>query len=259
MSYLEELFSLKGKNALVTGAASGLGQRFAYALAKAGARVALADKNSEGLKTTAKMIKDIDGESIPITVDLRKRQEIMAAFDKAIASFQRIHVLVNCAGIAYWRPMLELSEEDWDDTLDTNLKGSWLMAQRVAKHMIEHQIKGSIINVSSATSTGAQKDLTHYSTSKAGVDHLTRNMSYELAPYGIRVNTFGPGGFKTAMVEEFLKTPDGKKAQNCVPVKRFADLHEVDGPLLLLASDASSYMTGSRVAVDGGLCSHPHF
>ena len=171
----------------------------------------------------------------------------------------RLHILVNCAGLAYWRPMLELSEEDWDDTFDTNLKGSWLTAQRVAKHMIEHQIKGSIINVSSATSTGAQKDLTHYSTSKAGVDHLTRNMSYELAPYGIRVNTFGPGGFKTAMVKEFLKTPNGQKAQNCVPVKRFADLHEVDGPILLLASDASSYMTGSRVAVDGGLSSHPYF
>ena len=259
MSYLEDLFSLKGKNALVTGAASGLGQRFAYVLAKAGARVALADRNPEGLKTTTKMIQDIDGESISLTVDLRKNQEIMAAIDKAVGSFQRIHILVNCAGIAYWKPMLELTEEDWDDTLDTNLKGTWLMAQRLARHMIEHQIQGSIINVSSATSTGAQKDLTHYSTSKAGVDHLTRNMSYELAPYGIRVNTFIPGGFKTAMVTEFLKTPDGQKAQHCVPVKRFADLHEADGPLLLLASDASSYMSGSSVAVDGGLSSHPHF
>ena len=259
MSYLEDLFSLKGRNALITGAASGLGQRFAYALAKAGARVGLADKNVDGLKVTAKMIEDIGGESVLISVDLRKRPEIMAALDKAIASFQRIHVLVNCAGIAYWKPMLELTEDDWDDTLDTNLKGTWLVAQRVATHMIEHQIKGSIINVSSANSTGVQKNLTHYSTSKAGVDHLTRSMSYELAPYGIRVNTFGPGGMKTAMVEEFLKTPDGQKAQHCVPVKRFAELHEVDGPILLLASDASSYMTGSRVGVDGGLSCHPYF
>ena len=258
MSYLEELFSLKDKNAIVTGAASGLGQQCAQVLAKAGARVALADKNAEGLHITTQLIKEFDGESVSITVDIRNKQSITTAVETAISSFHHIHILVNCAGIAYWKNMFEISETDWDNTLDTNLKGSWLMAQCVAKHMTEHQIKGSIVNISSATSTRAQKDLTHYSTSKAGVNHLTRNMSYELAGYGIRVNALEPGGMKTAMVEEFLKTPDGQRVQQCIPLKRMAELHELDGSLLLLASDASSYMTGSVVAVDGGLsCNAP--
>ena len=219
MSYLEGLFSLKSKNAMVTGAASGLGQQCAQVLAKAGARVALVDKNAEGLQNTAQFIKEIGGESISITCDVRINQQIATAMEAVISSFHHIHILVNCAGIAYWKNMFEISETDWDDTLDTNLKGSWLMAQRVAKHMVEHQIKGSIVNVSSATSTRAQKDLTHYSTSKAGVNHLSRNMSYELAGYGIRVNVLEPGGMKTAMVEEFLKTSDGQRTQQGIPLK----------------------------------------
>ena len=258
MSYVEELFSLKGKNAMVTGAASGLGQQCAQVLAKAGAVVALVDKNTDGLHLTEQLIKEFGGQSISITCDVRSNGSIRTAIETAISSFHQIQILVNCAGVANWKNMFEISEADWDDTLDTNLKGTWLMAQRVAKHMVEHKIKGSIVNVSSATSGRAQKNLTHYSTSKAGVNHLTRNMSYELAGYGIRVNVLEPGGMKTAMVTEFLQTPDGQRTQRGIPLQRMADLHELDGALLLLASDASSYMTGSVVAVDGGLsCNAP--
>lgn len=254
MSYIEELFSLKDKNAIVTGAASGLGQRCAWVLAKAGARVVLADKNKEGLQHTAETIKEIGGESLSTTFDVSNKQSITTAVEEAISFFQQIHILVNCAGIFYLKDIFDISESDWDRVIDTNLKGSWLMGQQIAKHMADHRIKGSIINISSATSTRTQNGITHYSTSKAGLNHLTRNMSFELAKYGIRVNTLEPGGMKTAMVEELLSTPEGERIQQCIPLKRMADLHELDGPLLLLASEASSYMTGSMVTVDGGLC-----
>ena len=253
MSYLEDVFSLKGKNAIVTGAGSGLGQRCAQVLAKAGARVALVDKNSEGLHNTTELMKEVGEESVSITVDVRNKQSITTAIEAAIASFHQIHILVNCAGTFSVKNIFEFSETDWDSVLDTNLKGSWLMGQCVAKHMAEHHIKGSIVNISSSTSHRTQQGAIPYCTSKAGVNHLTRTMSYELAGYGIRVNVLEPGGMKTAMVTEFLKTPIGQKTKQSIPMKRMAELHELDGPLLLLASDASSYMTGSVVAVDGGI------
>ena len=257
MTYVEQLFSLKGKNAIVTGAASGLGQQCAQVLSKAGCRVALADKNEPGLRSTSELIKDAGGESTSITFDVRQQQSVRMAVESALSVFPHIHILVNCAGVFYVKNFFEISETDWDTIVDTNLKGSWLMAQLVAKHMVDHGIKGSIVNISSATSHRTQQGLTPYSISKAGVNHMTRNLSYELAGYGIRVNTLEPGGMKTPMVEEFLKTPEGQTTQQSIPLKRMAHLHELDGALLLLASDASSYMTGSVISVDGGIsCNH---
>ena len=257
MTYFEQLFSLNGKNAIVTGAASGLGQQCARVLSKAGCRVVLADKNAEGLRTTSEIIKEAGGESVSIPFDVRQHQSVNQAVESALSAFSPIHILVNCAGIFYVKNVFEVSEADWDTIVDTNLKGSWFMAQVVAKHMVDYGIKGSIVNISSATSHRTQKGLTPYSISKAGVNHMTRNLSYELAGYGIRVNALEPGGMKTPMVEDFLKTPEGQTTQQSIPLKRMADLHELDGALLLLASEASSYMTGSIVSVDGGIsCNH---
>jgi len=149
--------------------------------------------------------------------------------------------------------VLDVTEQEWDRLVAVNLKGIWLMSQAVARHMVEQRITGSIINISSADSHRAQKNLTPYAATKAAVNHLTRNMSYELAKHGVRINVLAPGGMLTNMVKDFLKTPDGQAAVWTVPFKRFAELHELDGPLLLLASQASSYMTGSVLTVDGGL------
>ncbi len=134
-----------------------------------------------------------------------------------------------------------------------NVKGTWLMCQGVARHMIQEGIKGSITNISSADSHRTQKDMTPYCATKAAINHLTRSFSYEMAPYGIRVNAIAPGGMLTSMVKNFLQTPDGQNAVWTVPFRRFADLDELDGALLLLASKASSYMTGSVITVVCGL------
>jgi 3-oxoacyl-[acyl-carrier protein] reductase len=148
---------------------------------------------------------------------------------------------------------LEVPEEEFDRVFAVNVKGTWLVAQAVARHMVDRGIRGSIITISSADSHRTQKNLAPYCGTKAAVNHLTRILAAELAPHGVRVNVLAPGGMLTPMVEQFLHTPDGQAAVWAVPFKRFAELTELDGPLLLPASDASSYMTGSVLTADGGL------
>lgn len=222
MSYIDDLFSLKGKNTIVTGAASGLGRQCARALASAGANVALMDINPEGMQETARMIGDVGVELIRLQVDVSQLRQVTQGIDKAIAAFGRIDILANCAGIVVIKPALETTEEEWDKIFGVNIKGTWLMCQTVAKHMVEKGIKGSMINISSADSHRTQKDMTPYCATKASVNHLTRSLSYELVPYGIRVNAIAPGGMLTNMVREFLQTPDGRNAVWGTPMKRFA-------------------------------------
>lgn len=256
MSYIDDLFSLEGKRAVVTGAASGLGRQCAQVLAKAGAHVALFDINAEGLQETARLIGKTGAECIQVQMDVSQLPQVANGIDQAIAVFGHIDILVNCAGIILIKPALETTEQEWDRIFEVNVKGTWLMCQTVAKHMVAKGIKGSIINISSADSHRTQKDMTPYCATKASVNHLTRSLSYELAPYGIRVNVIAPGGMLTNMVKEFLQTPGGQNAVWGTPLKRFAEMNELDGTLLLVASDASSYMTGSVVTIDGGLSSN---
>ncbi|HJU04532.1 MAG TPA: SDR family oxidoreductase [Nitrospiraceae bacterium] len=253
MSFLQQLFSLNGKHAVVTGAASGLGQQCAVTLTKAGARVSLIDIHTAGLAETAKAIQRAGGTALELEVDVAQSVSVAQGLAQAVKAFGPIHILVNSAGIFIVKSVLDVTEQEWDRLVAVNLKGIWLMSQAVAKHMVEQRISGSIINISSADSHRAQKGLAPYAATKAAVNHLTRNMSYELAKSGVRVNTLAPGGMLTNMVKDFLKTPDGQAAVWTVPFKRFAEMHELDGPLLLLASEASSYMTGSVLTVDGGL------
>lgn len=253
MSFLEPLFSLSGRHAVVTGAASGLGRQCAVTLAKAGASVTLIDIDKPGLAETAKIIQGAGGTAQELAIDVTQHDQIVHGVAQAITELGPIHILVNSAGIAIWKAVLDVTEQEWDRLVAVNLKGIWLISQAVARHMVEQRIAGSIINISSADSHRAQKNLTPYAATKAAVNHLTRNMSYELAKHGVRVNVLAPGGMLTNMVKDFLKTPDGQAAVWTVPFKRFAELHELDGPLLLLASQASSYMTGSVLTVDGGL------
>lgn len=256
MSYLEDLFSLKGKTAIITGAASGLGQHCVQVLAKAGANVALFDLNKNGLRETAKMTEGTGAKVLEMEIDVTQLQQVEQGVAQTIKEFGQINILVNCAGILIIKPALDNTEADWDSVFDVNIKGTWLMCQTVAKHMVDKEIKGSIINISSADSHCVQKDMVPYSATKAAMNHLTRGLSYELSRHNIRVNTIAPGGMLTNMVKDFLKTPGGQNAVWTVPFKRFAELNELDGTLLLVASDASSYMTGSTVTIDGGLSCH---
>jgi NAD(P)-dependent dehydrogenase (short-subunit alcohol dehydrogenase family) len=223
MSFLQQLFSLDGKHAMVTGAASGLGRQCAVTLAQAGARVTLIDINQAGLAETAKVIQGAGGASLELEADVTQSEQVARRIAQAFQKFGPIHILVNSAGIAIWKAVLDVTEEEWDRLVAVNLKGIWLMSQAVARHMIEQKVHGSIINISSADSHWAQKHLTPYAAMKAAVNHLTRNMSYELAKHGVRVNVLAPGGMLTNMVKDFLKTPDGQAAVWTVPFKRFAE------------------------------------
>lgn len=215
--------------------------------------MALFDVDAAGLTETAAEITASGGRVLPVEADVTDAGAIEQALTRVVEGIGPVHVLLNCAGVAVWKPALEVTEAEWDWLIAVDLKGTWLMAQAVARHMIAHGIAGSIISISSADSHRAQLNLTPYCAAKAGVNHLTSALAYELAPRRIRVNAIAPGGMLTAMVRDFLETPDGQGAVWSVPFKRFAELHELDGPLLLLASDASSYMTGAVLMVDGGL------
>jgi NAD(P)-dependent dehydrogenase (short-subunit alcohol dehydrogenase family) len=187
MSYLEDLFSLKGKNAVVTGAASGLGQQCAQVLARAGANVAILDVNEIGLHETSRMIEKMGTKVFVALVDVSQLTQVETGLRQVIAAFGQIDIVVNCAGIVLIKPALDNTEQDWDRVFGVNIKGTWLMCQTAAKHMIDKGIKGSIINISSADSHRTQKEMTAYCSTKASVNHLTRSRSYELAPHGIRL------------------------------------------------------------------------
>lgn len=252
-SYIESIYSLAGKNCIVTGAGSGLGQQCAKTFAKAGANVALVDLNESGLSETAREISDYGVTVLKQIIDLRKCSKVESGIAEIAENFQTFDVVTNCAGILVLKNIFEQTEEDWDSVLDTNLKGMWMFTKATAAHMIRTNVKGSIINISSATSTRPMADLLPYGASKAGVNHMTRSFAQGVVSNGIRVNAIVPGAMLTQMQKEFSKSEEGKKTIAEIPMKRAAALDELDGCLLFLASNnASSYMTGAIIEMDGG-------
>ena len=250
---MKNLFSLDGKVAFVTGASSGLGRHFALTLARAGATVIIGARRAEKLAEVAKEVETLGRHALPVFLDVTESDSIYHALDKTISSgIKKIDILINNAGNVVRKPTLEQTEEDWDSILDTQLKGTWLMSQAVAKHMISNHIHGSIINISSVMASRARKNIPAYAAAKAGISHLTRALALDLVEFHIRVNAIAPGWFETDLNRDFLTTEIGKEIVSRIPQKRTGDLEELDGPLLLLASGASSYMTGSILAVDGG-------
>jgi NAD(P)-dependent dehydrogenase (short-subunit alcohol dehydrogenase family) len=240
--------TLQGKTVLVTGASSGFGAHFARILAREGAKIIAAARRRDALEALAGEIRR-DGGSIEIaTLDV-SRVESIQALEPALA---QVDVLVNNAGVARDGAALEQTEVDWDAVVDTNLKGCFFMAQSAARAMRAHGRGGAIINIASVLGLRQAGRVLPYAVSKAGVIQMTKLLALEWARYGIRVNAIAPGYFDTDINSEFWATEPGKALVKRIPTRRLGELADLDGPLLLLASDASRHMTGSVLEVDGG-------
>jgi NAD(P)-dependent dehydrogenase (short-subunit alcohol dehydrogenase family) len=245
-------FRLDGKIALVTGAGSGLGRQFSLTLAEAGATVALAARRREKLAETAAMIEEIGGRSFSLDLDVTDALSVTNCLREVESELGVPDILVNNAGIARQGFLTDISESDWDAVLDTNLKGVFLVAQATAKAMIRAEKGGSIINIASILGLGVSKALASYIAAKSAVVQLTKAMALEWTRNNIRVNALAPGYFVTEINEKQFAQGAHEMVKQAVPMARVGELSEISGPLLLLASDAGSYMTGSIVAVDGG-------
>ncbi len=245
--------SFDGEIALVTGASGGLGRHFATTLAAAGARVAVASRRKNLLDGLAQEIEDSGGKALAVTLDQTDSASVATAVEQVESGFGPIKILVNNAGIAVDKPIFETTEADWDRVLDTNLKGAWLMAREVARRMADAKRGGCIVNIASILGLTATPRVHGYAAAKAGLIHLTGTLAVELARHEIRVNAIAPGYVVTDINRGLLEGEVGAKLVKRVPMRRFATLADLDGPLLLLASAAGGYMTGSIVTVDGGM------
>ena len=243
---------MRGHNALVTGANGGLGRHFAQTLAAAGAHVAVAARRIESLEPVRDAIRAAGGDVACIALDVTDPASVTAAFDAAHAALGPITVVVNNAGIAVTKPLVDQTEDDWRRVIDVNLDGTWRVAQAAARHMVQHARGGSIINIGSVLGLRVTAQVPAYAASKAAVLHLTKAMALELARHRIRVNALAPGYVETSINRDFFASDAGAAMIKRIPQRRIGTPDELDGALLLLASDAGSYMTGSTIVVDGG-------
>ncbi len=246
------MFSLKDDVALVTGASSGLGLHFAGVLARAGAKVVVAARRTDRLEKLADEIRAAGGVAVPVALDVTDPGSVRAAFDAAEAAVGPVTVLVNNAGVTDPAFITRMTEKQWRGVLEVNLDGVFRVGQEGARRMVANGKGGSIVNIASIVGLGAIKTLGAYAASKAGVIALTRTMALELARDKIRVNAIAPGYIATELNDDFWDTDAGKRMIAHVPMRRLGRLEELDGPLLLLASQAGSFMTGTVVTVDGG-------
>jgi len=252
MSIQEQLFSLAGKTAFVSGASSGIGQHTAWTLARAGAHVVLAARREDKLQETVQAMRGEGLSAWAVSLDVTRPAGIAPAWQEAQELLGApVDILFNCAGILYVKRFLAQSAEDVQRVFDTNLKGAFLVAQEAAKHMAERR-SGSIINVASTSGLRAAGRLASYGAAKAGLLHLTSIMALELASKGIRVNALAPGNMTTDMHGQFEDAGLTDHIRERIPQRRFGELGDLDGATLLLASDAGRYITGTVIPVDGG-------
>lgn len=236
---------LSGRRALVTGASSGFGTHFAKVLARSGAEVIVAARRRSQLDA---LVSELGGKARAIELDVTSSESIDALWQAVGA----VDIVVNNAGVTRTRPLLDQSEDDWDRILDTNLKGAFMVARGAARQMKAAGRDGSIINIASILGLRQAGQVSTYAISKAGVLQMTKVMALELARFGIRVNALCPGYIDTPLNRDFWETEAGQALIRRIPQRRIGHLDDLDGPLLLLASDASRFMTGAEIAIDGG-------
>jgi len=249
---LDAKLDVSGKRVLVTGASSGLGESFAQTLALAGAKVAVAARRIERLDALRERLADAEHELVVTRLDVTDGESVSSAIGQVEDTMGGIDVLVNNSGVASTVRAEQMTEEDFDWVIDTNLKGAWRVAQRVGRGMIESKLSGSIINIESILSYRVSSGLLAYAASKAGLQQVTRTLALEWARYNVRVNGIAPGYIETAINREFFQSEAGQRVIKKIPQRRIGKPADLDGVLLLLASDASTFMTGSTLVVDGG-------
>jgi len=248
-------FDLHGHTALVTGGFSGLGLHFAEVLANHGAKVALVGRRIELGRNVAHTLGAKIGRPADVRAyqaDVTRSASVTDAIGLTTGHFGVPTIVINNAGIVKRTASLEVKDDDWDDVVDVNLSGVFKVAQAAARAMVKANSPGTIINIASILGLRVRTSVASYAATKAGVIQLTKALALEWAVHGIRVNALAPGYFETEINREFLRSAPGQAIVSRVPQQRVGLLTELDGPLLLLASDASSYMTGSVIAVDGG-------
>ncbi|WP_246065931.1 SDR family NAD(P)-dependent oxidoreductase [Limnobacter alexandrii] len=247
-----DLFSMQGKLVLVTGASSGLGKHFAHVLVQAGATVLLSARSVDKLQQVLAQIQAEGGKAFAVAMDVSSSASVNNAMAHLVQMYGVPDVLVNNAGQSIAKPMLEQTEADWDQILDTNLKGCWLVATELARALAAAGKPGAIVNIASILGERVGGSVGPYAISKAGLVQATKAMALELARYNIRVNAILPGYVATDMNSDFLHSELGDKLRKRIPSRQFCELSDLTGPLLLLASNAGAGMTGACVAVDRG-------
>lgn len=245
-------FLLEGQVALVTGASSGLGRHFADVLAQAGAKVVLGARRLDRIEQARDEIVEAGGEAMAVALDVTDTASINAALDTAEQVFGTVTLVINNAGITVPKPLLNLDDADWRNVIDTNLNGVAYVTRDAARRMVAAGCGGSIVNIASILAERVQKMLSNYAAAKAGVVQFTKTAALELAEHNIRVNALCPGYVETEMSGGFFDTEEGRALVGRIPQKRLANLADLNGPLLLLASEAGAHMTGASITVDGG-------
>lgn len=249
---MSDLFDVSKEIILITGASQGLGRQFARVLAAHGAAVVLAARQTAKLKSLEDEIKSKGGRAAAVQMDVADIPAVAKALDAAEAALGPITVLINNAGIAIEKLATEQTEADWDAVVGANLKGAYFLATELARRMIARKQPGNIVNIASVLGQGVLKAVSPYAISKAGMIQGTKAMALELAGNNIRVNALAPGYIDTEMNHDFWSTPAGERLAKRIPQRRVGAESDLDGAIMLLASNASRYMTGTVVTVDGG-------
>lgn len=248
-----EKFSLNGKSGIVTGGGSGIGKGMATGLVQAGAEIAIAGRNRERLEGAARELRKFGGPVIPVQADVSRMDQIQDLVDRTVKEFGKIDFLFNNAGTIRRAPAEDLSEKDWDDVMNVNLKGPFFLAQAVARVMISQKRKGKIINTSSLISVSGGRRTPSYAASKGGIAQITKAMANDWAEYNILVNAIGPGWVTTELTESLHEDKERfAEVSSRISLGRWSDPEDLAGAAVFLASDASDYMTGQTLFVDGG-------